>query len=230
MRTWQQPFDQPTARPPNPAISSSFSGWVPGPPGPVSAGRISPQGNIYRPTDLPPANSTHDPPLRPVVISTGGAPLEFNAAVLPGGGSPPPSGTPAIVPPQEQPPQMSTGVRGAVQGRATLTVTFADDEAVKRWLNGQSPETALVFAARAALRIVPTITFESWPGSGRKTTREIVLRVFRAVAAAWAVAAFPGQRDLLRDTARAALFGLGDVLARIIQPIDPLVAQTSVLA
>jgi hypothetical protein len=175
---------------------------------------------------LPPANSAHTPPLRPVVVSMGGVPMEFNMGVPPGetplvlresgAGSPPPLGTTAIVPPQEQPPQIvgtSTGVRGAVQGRATLTVTFADVEAVKQWLNGQSPEIALVFAARAALRIVPTITFGSWPGGGRKTTREIVLRVFRALAAAWAVAAYPGQRNLLRDTARAALFGLGDIQA-----------------
>ena len=190
------------------------------------------------PATLPPATGAHTPPLRPVVVSTEGSPLEFNAGVPPaatptGGSSSPPSGTTVIVPPQEQPPQtvgISAGVRGALQGRATLTVTFADGEAVKQWLNGQSPETALVFSARAALRIVPTITFKPWPGSGRKTTREIVLRVFRAVAAAWAVAAYPGQRELLRNIARAALFGLGDVQARIIQPIDPLVAQTVVLA
>jgi hypothetical protein len=102
--------------------------------------------------------------------ATGSVPLEFNT------GTPPPSGTTVIVPPQEQPPPtvgISAGMRGAVQGRATLTVTFADGEAVKQWLDGQSPDIALVFAARAALRVIPTITFGSWPGGGRKTTREI---------------------------------------------------------
>ena len=97
--------------------------------------------------------------------------------------------------------------------RATLTITFADNEAVTGWLNGQTDDVAVVFAARAALRVLPTITFSPWPGSGRRTTHEIVLRVFRAVAAAWAVAAYPGPRNALNDAARAALSGLGDLQA-----------------
>jgi hypothetical protein len=203
------------------------------------AGTFAPAGQgltgveATTPAAMPPATSTHTPPQPLPLFSVevdAGVGYESNAGVPPGatpialresvridgGDKPPPSGTTVIVPPQEQPPQtvgMSARVRGALQGRAALTVTFADGEAVKQWLNGQSPETALVFAARVALRIVPTITFGPWPGSGRKTTREIVSRVFRAVAAAWAVAAYPGQRDLLRNTARAALFGLGDVQA-----------------
>jgi hypothetical protein len=124
------------------------------------------------------------------------------------------SGPTFVAPPQEpQPIGMSAASRAGVQGRATLTVTFADNEAVTGWLNGQTDDAAVVFAARAALRVLPTITFSRWPGSGRRTTCEIVLRVFRAVAAAWAVAAYPGQRNALNDAARAALSGLGDLQA-----------------
>jgi hypothetical protein len=124
------------------------------------------------------------------------------------------SGPTFVAPPQEpQPIGVSAASRAGVQGRATLTVTFADNEAVTSWLNGQTDDVALVFAARAALRVLPTVTFSRWPGSGRRTTYEIVLRVFRAVAAAWAVAAYPGRRNALNDAARAALSGLGDLQA-----------------
>ena len=99
--------------------------------------------------------------------------------------------------------------------RASLgvRVTFADNEDVAGWVREQSDEIAVVFAARAALRAVPTITFSPWSRSARRTTPEIMLRVFRAVAAAWAVATYPGQRDMLNRAARAALTGLGDLNA-----------------
>jgi hypothetical protein len=127
-----------------------------------------------------------------------------------------PSGITVVVPPQEQQPQtvgLSAGMQLGSQGRATLTVAFADDEAVTGWLNAQSEDVAVVFAARAALRVLPAITFSRWPGTGRKTTRNIVLRVFRAVATAWAVAAYPSHRKELNAAARAALSGLGDLKA-----------------
>jgi hypothetical protein len=126
------------------------------------------------------------------------------------------SGPISVAPPQGQPSQglgTAGSVRAGAQGRATLSITFADNEAVTGWLNGQSDDVAVVFAARAALRVLPAITFSPWPSTGRKTTREIVLRVFRAVATAWAVAAYPGHRRELNDAARAALSGLGDVKA-----------------
>jgi hypothetical protein len=119
-----------------------------------------------------------------------------------------------VPPPQEvQPVALSAASLGVAQGRATLTVTFADKEAVAGWLSGQTDDAAVVFAARAALRVLPTIIFSEWPGTGRRTTPEIVSRVFRAMAAGWAVAAYPGQRDALNGAARAALSGLGDLKA-----------------
>jgi hypothetical protein len=119
-------------------------------------------------------------------------------------------------PPQEHSPQTlitSAGARAGDHGRGALTVAFEDLEAVRRWLDRQSDDVAVAFAARAALRVLPTITFSIWPGTERKTTRETVLEVFRAVAAAWSVAAYPGYRTKLNDAARAALSGLGDIKA-----------------
>jgi hypothetical protein len=76
----------------------------------------------------------------------------------------------------------------------------------------------VVFSARAALRVLPTIPFSPWPGTGTRITRETTLGVFRAVATAWAVAAYPGYRRELNDAARAALSGLGDIKA--LAPLD----------
>lgn len=124
------------------------------------------------------------------------------------------SGTTFVPAPLEEQPLQPVGMfHAGVQGHAPQTFTFADNEAVTRWLSEQSNEVAIVFAARAALRVLPTVTFSPWPGSPRRTTDEIVLRAFRAVATAWAVAAYPGHRKGLNDAARAALSGLGDVKA-----------------
>ena len=117
--------------------------------------------------------------------------------------------------PEQAPPGLGIAgiVRAGIQGAASPTVTFSDKEAVDRWLEAQTHDVAVVFAARAALRVLPTLTFSRWPASGRRTTNEIILQVFRAVDAAWAVTAYPGQRNALNKSARAALRGLGDLQA-----------------
>jgi hypothetical protein len=119
---------------------------------------------------------------------------------------------------QEQPPQPVGMLHPGVQDHAAQTFTFADNEAVTSWLEGQSEDVAVVFSARAALRVLPTIPFSPWPGTGTRITRETTLGVFRAVATAWAVAAYPGYRRELNDAARAALSGLGDIKA--LAPLD----------
>ena len=141
-------------------------------------------------------------------LTAGTAPVEIKATVVSDAGAPVEASGAA---------QQGLGAAGiaraGAQGRATLSVTFADNEAVNGWLEEQSDDVAVVFAARAALRVLPTITFSPWPGTGRRTTREIVLRVFRAVSTAWGVAAYPGRRRELNNAARAALLGLGEVRA-----------------
>jgi len=148
----------------------------------------------------------------PTEAAAGTAPVETTTRVVADTGGPIEISAPA----QAQPPQglgLAGTARVGAQGRATLSVTFPDKEAVTGWLKEQSDDVAVVFAARAALRVLPTITLSRWPGSVRTTTREIVLRVFRAVSTAWAVAAYPGHRRVLNDAARAALAGLSDVSA-----------------
>jgi len=83
------------------------------------------------------------------------------------------------------------------------------------WLKTQPNDVAIVFAARAALRALPTATFASGAGRSRMTRRKMVLRVFRALAAAWSYSAYPSSRDVLREAARSALKGLGSMNATL---------------
>jgi hypothetical protein len=59
------------------------------------------------------------------------------------------------------------------------------------WLKAHPNEVVIVFAARAALRVVPAITLASVRSNSRLRGRRAILRVFRAVATAWATAAYP---------------------------------------
>jgi hypothetical protein len=92
-----------------------------------------------------------------------------------------------------------------------LDLSNADER--ERWLRGQPIEVARVIAARAALRAVPGLSLARGSSRSRLTRRRMILRVFRAVAAAWAVSTFPGRRDALTNAARKAVSGLGDVQA-----------------
>ena len=127
-----------------------------------------------------------------------------------------PSGNVFNIPPQEQPSQTiglsAADLRVATEAAAAaLPITFADSDAVKRWLNGQSRAVTAAFAARAALRVVSTIKFPHHGSRRGSVTPRQTVAVFRSVSAAWAVAAYPGQRDVLRRVAAAAVFGLGNL-------------------
>lgn len=87
-------------------------------------------------------------------------------------------------------------------------VDFNDPDERARWLAGQPPEVVRVFAARAALRVIPALSLASGPIGSRIIRRAMILRVFRAVASAWAVSTYPGQRDMLLGAARASVSGL----------------------
>jgi hypothetical protein len=92
-------------------------------------------------------------------------------------------------------------------------VDFSNADERLRWLKAQTEDVVAVLAARAALRVAPAIPLQLVRSNSRTGGRKLVLRVFRAVAAAWATAAYPSHRDILRGSARAAVFGLGNVKA-----------------
>lgn len=98
-------------------------------------------------------------------------------------------------------------------GSSDSKINFSNPEARERWLKTQPVDVAMVMAARAALRPVPVLSIARGSTGSRLTRRRMILRVFRAVAAAWAVSAFPGKSDALTDAAREAVLGLGDVRA-----------------
>jgi hypothetical protein len=81
---------------------------------------------------------------------------------------------------------------------------FGNPDELKRWLQAQPRDVVAVFAARAALRVLPTMTLAWGPSGSRMTRRMTILRAFRGVALAWATAAYPSHRDALRAAARAA--------------------------
>jgi len=83
---------------------------------------------------------------------------------------------------------------------------FRSIEDVAGWLAGQPRDVAVVFAARAALRIIPVLAsqFGLHGRQVNKAQSATVLRVFRCVAAAWAAAAYPGRSAELRPAAAVA--------------------------
>jgi hypothetical protein len=98
-------------------------------------------------------------------------------------------------------------------GTSDTELDLSNQDERERWLRGQPAEVAMVIAARAALRAVPGLSLARGASRSRLTRRRMILRVFRAVAAAWAVSALPGRRDALSSAARKAVSGLGDVQA-----------------
>jgi hypothetical protein len=73
---------------------------------------------------------------------------------------------------------------------------FQEMNDATEWLKGKSRNIAILFATRAALRVIPFLP--------RPYEEEKSLRVFRSVQVAWALAAFPGDAALLRAAAEAA--------------------------
>jgi len=90
-------------------------------------------------------------------------------------------------------------------------VDFSIPNERDRWLEAQPDDVVAVLAARAALRVMPTISFASGRGRSRLTRRMKILRVFRAVAAAWSAAAYPGNSDAFHEAARAATVGMSSL-------------------
>ena len=84
-------------------------------------------------------------------------------------------------------------------------VDFAKQNDVKRWLNGKPREVAVIIAARAALRVVPLLVDSLGGRAGERSQRrkDLVLQVFRAVAAAWVAGQYPTRGVDPRPAANA---------------------------
>jgi hypothetical protein len=83
---------------------------------------------------------------------------------------------------------------------------FRGSDDVAFWLRRQERDLAVVFAARAALRVIPLLAPASGLGGQDEfmARRHSTLLAFRCVQAAWAVSAYPGQSEVLRPAAQAA--------------------------
>jgi hypothetical protein len=81
---------------------------------------------------------------------------------------------------------------------------FANPDDVVFWLQRQPRDVAVVFAARAALRVIPLIVrrFRLGGKDENVARRRAALRAFRSVQAAWAVVAYPGQATGVRARRR----------------------------
>ncbi|WP_128931890.1 hypothetical protein [Bradyrhizobium zhanjiangense] len=95
-------------------------------------------------------------------------------------------------------------------GSPQLTI-FSDSDGVTNWLKQRPIDIAIVFVSRAALRIFPVMI--ELVGPHRYLESDYLVRVFRALAAARTVSAYPNQQGRLSRDARAALSGLGDLRA-----------------
>ena len=87
---------------------------------------------------------------------------------------------------------------------ARVRIESKDD--LEKWLNvlpgEQRRQVAVAIACRAALRVVPVV--ETWLRGDEGRAIDIVLPIFRAMAASWAVAVGPAGDAELRNAAHAA--------------------------
>jgi hypothetical protein len=96
------------------------------------------------------------------------------------------------------------GAAAVAAASRRASTQFADGEAVTQWLVRQPADVAQVFAARAALRALPSLAARlRRPESAGQADRERILRVFCCLAASWATAAYPGHRAELQAASQS---------------------------
>jgi hypothetical protein len=85
-------------------------------------------------------------------------------------------------------------------------VDFSNPEDVKRWLSDKPNDIAVLFAARAALRVAPALVDALGPlgGGASRVAKNLILAVFRALAAPWVAGQYTTRNVELRAAAKAA--------------------------
>jgi hypothetical protein len=87
-------------------------------------------------------------------------------------------------------------------------VDFSKKVDVERWLAGKSHDDAVVFAARAALRVAPLLVtalgLGPRGGGPSRVSENLILPAFRALAAAWVVGQYPDRYADARASSQAA--------------------------
>ncbi len=74
---------------------------------------------------------------------------------------------------------------------------FGDRAELEVWLRSQPPEVSVVIAARAAVRILPTL--HRWAGALKaREFSELAFASFRGAAVAWVAAKYPARADEIR--------------------------------
>ena len=95
--------------------------------------------------------------------------------------------------------------------RANAMIVIENVEQFGEWLEDKPPDVSAVFSAvfitRASLRIMPLVVGEL--DGRRKAGADVVMPVFRALAAAWTVGAWPDRATEAQDAARKAAFAAG---------------------
>jgi hypothetical protein len=89
---------------------------------------------------------------------------------------------------------------------------FSNEQDVRRWASRQTPGASVVFAARAALRVVPALALDPSLNTRpiEEAKRNDILAVFRAVAASWVVGAYPAHGKALRPFVAPCAIGAAD--------------------
>jgi TIR domain-containing protein len=108
------------------------------------------------------------------------------------------------------PPEISAGDQSTIVSESRPALDFSNREDVERWLADKPRDVAVVFAARAALRVAPLlVTALGLLGGGASVLgKDVILPVFRAIATPWVACQYPiDNAELRAASVRAVAYG-----------------------